>query len=65
MKSEHAERAAQHEADHQRWADDGGFIPEREAPRAPVPTRSPWQAVGIAAAIGFAIGWLTSPRGGR
>ena len=64
MKSEHAERAAQHEADH-RWADDGGFIPEMETRVAPVVTRSPWRAVGIAAAVGFALGWLTSPRGGR
>lgn len=67
MKSERAERAAQREADHNRWADDGGFIPEAEAPRTLAPTRSPWRAVGIASAIGFAVGWLTSPgsRGGR
>ena len=62
MPSEHAEHAAQREADHHRWADDGGFIPEAETPGPPVPTRSPWRAVGIAAAIGCAIGWLTAPR---
>jgi hypothetical protein len=63
--SEHAENAAQREADHHRWGDDGGFIPETELPRTPAPTRSPWREIGIATAVGFAIGWLTSPRGGR
>jgi hypothetical protein len=61
MKSEPAEGAAQHEADHHRWADDGGFIPETEIPRTPAATRSPWPAIGIAAAVGFAVGWVTSP----
>ena len=60
--SEPTTRAAQGEADYQRWADDGGFIPAQESPAPVVATRSLWRAVGIAAAIGFAIGWLTTPR---
>jgi ElaB/YqjD/DUF883 family membrane-anchored ribosome-binding protein len=66
MPSEHDVRTAQKETAHQRWADDGGFIPETETPGALVRTHSPWRAIGIAAAVGFAIGWLTSPgsRGG-
>jgi hypothetical protein len=65
--SQHTTRAVQPEFELQRWADDGGFIPGRETLRTPVPTRSPWRAVGIAAALGFVIGWITSPgpRGGR
>lgn len=56
--------AAQKESDHQRWADDGGPTPDPEPARARpgVPTRSPWAAVGIAAAVGFAVGWLTGHR---
>jgi hypothetical protein len=65
MQSENSAPTTQRELALQRWADDGGFIPERETTRTPVPTRSPWRAVGVAAAVGFAIGWLTSPRGGR
>lgn len=61
MTTEHAERAAQHEADHHRWADDGGFIPEMELPSTPAAARSAWRAIVIAAAVGFAFGWLTSP----
>ena len=59
MGSEHAER----EADHHRWADDGGFIPAPEIPAPIVATRSPWRAIGVTAALGFAIGWLTAPSG--
>ena len=58
--SEQATRAAQQDADHQRWADDGGFTPDPHVPAAT--TRSPWVAVGVAAAIGFALGWLTGRR---
>lgn len=67
MPSEREERVAQKERDHHRWADDGGFIPGVEAPRTAAPAWSPWRSIGIAAAIGFAIGWLTSPgsHGGR
>ena len=67
MKSEPGERAGQKESDYQRWADDGGFIPEAEAPGGSAPARFPWRVIGMAAAVGFAIGWLTSPgsRGGR
>jgi hypothetical protein len=54
--------AAQRESDHQRWADDGGFTPDEVA--AP-PVRSPWTAVGVAAALGFAVGWLTGRRSPR
>ena len=61
-RTEHAQR----ESDHQRWADDGGLVPEpqpREArPQASYVARSPWAAVGIAAAFGFALGWLTCRR---
>jgi hypothetical protein len=58
--------ATQRESALERWADDGGFIPEPEAPR-PVAAlnavvRRPWVAVGIAAGIGFALGWLTGRR---
>jgi hypothetical protein len=58
--------AAQRESALQRWADDGGFIPEPEATR-PVAAlnvmgRNPWAAIGIAAGIGFALGWLTGRR---
>ncbi len=63
MPGEHAERAAQREADHHRWADDGGFIPAPETPAAATATRPPWRAIGVAVALGFAIGWLTGPRG--
>ena len=64
--SERTTRAAQKESDHQRWADDGGFIPGPETAR-PVSAlhaiaRNPWAAVGIAAGIGFALGWLTGCR---
>ena len=52
--------AAQRESDHQRWADDGGFIPEPEA-EAPLRARNPWAAVAVAAGLGFVLGWL----GGR
>jgi hypothetical protein len=45
----------------QRWADDGGFIPEDET-LAPVSVSRPWAAVGIAASIGFVVGWLTARR---
>jgi hypothetical protein len=67
VETEHETRAAQRESALQRWADDGGFIPEPQHPVAPGTRRSPWRAIGIAAACGFAIGWLTSPgsRGGR
>jgi ElaB/YqjD/DUF883 family membrane-anchored ribosome-binding protein len=55
--------AARREADLQRWADDGGFIPEAKAnrPQAVLTAvvRNPWAAVGIAAGIGFVFGWLT------
>jgi hypothetical protein len=62
MGSEHTERVVQSEADHHRWADDGGFIPAPETP-APAPaTRPPWRAIGVAVALGFALGWLTGPR---
>lgn len=58
--------AAQRESDHQRWADDGGFIPEPETVRPvaalSIITRNPWAAVGIAAGVGLAIGWLTGRR---
>jgi hypothetical protein len=55
MGSEHAER----ESDRHRWANDGGFIPTSESPAPVVATRSLWRAIGVAAALGFAIGWLT------
>ena len=61
-RSEHAQR----ESDHQRWADDGGFIPESQPREARTRTtdvaRSPWASVGVAAALGFALGWLTCRR---
>jgi hypothetical protein len=59
---------AQRQDDHQRWADDGGLTPDPEdagpaGPRsAPVVTRYPWVAVGTAAALGFALGWLAGRR---
>ena len=62
MPGEHAEHTTQREADHHRWADDGGFVPDLEVPLAVAGTRSPWRAIGVAAALGFAIGWLTGPR---
>jgi hypothetical protein len=54
-----SERAAQREVDHQRWADDGGFIPE---PEPETTTRSPWPTVAVAIALGFVFGWLTARR---
>jgi ElaB/YqjD/DUF883 family membrane-anchored ribosome-binding protein len=58
--------ATQRESALQRWADDGGFIPEPEARRpvaAPnVIARSPWAAIGVAVGVGFALGWLTGCR---
>ena len=61
-----ARDAAQRESDHHRWADDGGYIPEMEAGRPVVAlgivARNPWVAVGVAAGIGFALGWLTRRR---
>jgi ElaB/YqjD/DUF883 family membrane-anchored ribosome-binding protein len=58
---EHAERAAQREADHQRWADDGGPTPAAEMHEAVVVARPPWLALGVAVAVGLVIGWLTAP----
>ena len=52
--------AAQKEADHQRWADDGGFTPDHHVAEAA--PRNPWVAIGIAAGVGFALGWLTGRR---
>lgn len=65
--SERAVRAARRELTHQRWADNGGFSPEPDAVQAPPATRPPWLAVGAAAALRFAVGWLTArrPSGGR
>jgi hypothetical protein len=61
-----ARDAAQRESDHHRWADDGGFIPEPEAARPvaalKVVARNPWAAVGVAAGIGFVLGWLSGRR---
>ncbi len=67
MSSEHPTRTTQQEHDHHRWADDGGRTPEPEVTKPRIPARSPWRAIGIAAAVGFAIGWLTAPEshGGR
>jgi ElaB/YqjD/DUF883 family membrane-anchored ribosome-binding protein len=55
---------AQRESDHQRWADDGGFIPKLQAVEAAVGAvlRHPWAVVGVAAAVGFALGWVTGRR---
>ena len=59
-----SERTAQREADHQRWADDGGFTPDPEPdrPTTPVFARSPWVAVVVAAGVGFALAWLVGRR---
>lgn len=58
--------AAQRESDHDRWADDGGFIPEPAAarPEAGIEAlgRTPWAAFAAGAALGFAVGWLTARR---
>ena len=60
---EPSERAAQQETDLQRWADDGGRIPGTPPQaRAGVRPVSPWRAVGVAAAVGFAVGWLSTRR---
>jgi ElaB/YqjD/DUF883 family membrane-anchored ribosome-binding protein len=67
-RSEYKARAAQRESAYNRWADDGGHTPDPEVTDAIGFTRSPWLAVGVAAALGFAIGWMTNPprsRGGR
>jgi ElaB/YqjD/DUF883 family membrane-anchored ribosome-binding protein len=55
---------AQREMDHQRWSDDGGFIPKPQAAEVAVGAvlRHPWAVVGVAAAVGFALGWVTSRR---
>ena len=58
--TDRAERAAQKESDHQRWADDGGFIPD--VPEVPAVARTPWVAVAVAAGIGFALSWLSRRR---
>lgn len=53
------------EAELQRWADDGGRNPDAtpgRVRRANVP-RPPWAAVGIAAGLGFVLGWLSAPHG--
>ena len=66
LRSEQTTRAAQRESDLQRWADDGGFIGEQRTNAVAATPRSPWLTVALAAAAGFAIGWLTaSQRGGR
>ena len=57
---EQTARAAQREVDHQRWADDGGVIPDSRNKGTETGAGSPWTAVGIAAALGFALGWLIS-----
>ncbi|MDB5306615.1 MAG: hypothetical protein JWO38_817 [Gemmataceae bacterium] len=64
-----AETLAQREHDHQRWADDGGPSPEPCPPVPPVsmaaidirgPVHSyPLAGVCVAAALGFACGWIT------
>ena len=72
-RSERAARAAeaQRESDHQRWADDGGLTPDTAAAGHGVRiaawdvTRYPWVAVGAAAALGFALGWLAGRRSPR
>ena len=55
------QRERDQEADLQRWDDDGGFIPELVA-EAPPRARSPWITVGVAAGLGFVLGWLTGRR---
>ena len=65
--SERAARESDHqcESDHQRWADDGGFTPDSQSHGAQTliaDDRFPWSAVGIATALGFALGWLTGRR---
>lgn len=58
--------AAQHESDHHRWADDGGFIPEPVVvqPEAGIKAlvRTPWAMLAVCATLGFAVGWLTGRR---
>jgi hypothetical protein len=57
---------AQRESDHDRWADDGGFSPEPDAalPKPVIPTalKKPFAAVGLALAVGLAIGWFVRRR---
>ena len=55
---ERNERTAQQEAALQRWADDGGG-PRVNPHAAAVLPRPRWEAVGVAVAVGFALGWLT------
>ena len=52
-------RAAQREGDHQRWADDGGNIPADQPEAIETIPHSPWPAIVVAVAAGFAVGWLT------
>lgn len=58
--------AAQRESDHDRWADDGGFIPGPDAVRPEAGlealVRTPWAAFAAGIALGFAVGWLTGRR---
>jgi hypothetical protein len=47
------------DAAHQRWADDGGGPRAKQAvPRRTAPPTS-WGTIGVALAVGFAVGWLT------
>ncbi len=64
MRRREREAATQKESDHQRWADDGGFIPDPEAAGSTTPAaaRNPWAAVAVAAGLGFVLGWLSGRR---
>ncbi len=52
------ETAGQQETDLQRWADDGGRSPDARTVRRVAP-QNPWAVIGLAAAVGFAFGWLS------
>jgi hypothetical protein len=58
-----AEARVRQETAYQRWADDGGTIPD-DVDHTPTarPRRNPWLYVGLAAAAGFACGWLSNHR---
>ncbi|MDB5312153.1 MAG: hypothetical protein JWO38_6355 [Gemmataceae bacterium] len=64
--SETGADAAQMEKAYQRWADDGGLIPDLSmaGPERPITAvlRTPWAAIGVAVGLGFALGWITGRR---